>query len=329
MDVDDLLPLIIGLERVLDVHFQNCSVDVKTLGSALRALYAARIANWLIGNLEDSMATTFEREWPTSAPEDWTLPEVADLRAEQARLLSAIARKSPKEAESAMTGMGLFRICRPIEGTLAQLERKTMMIIGRARLVPLTELAVLAIEFDRYGKAIAFVAEAQALQPRACDLHCLHIVQGCVALRAGDVATAVEYLECSLRVCTGGQARAACMSRMPLLMLADRLLHFGRRREVVQFFRRCQAIWSQYSKYLANDLKQIENGRTPSPMRPWQVATLASQMRHLVVVGDLLNDIQWGPNSVRAQDDDLDKLLRDWERLARRVIQGKFPQSSN
>ena len=93
------------------------------------------------------------------------------------------------------------------------------------------------------------MAEAQALDPGAPELHDLNTIDGLIAFKSGDVARAKECLSKSVRVCEQNEfACFACSIRPFNLLLAQKLLQRGEHAAVIGYLSPCQGIWEYEAK---------------------------------------------------------------------------------
>jgi hypothetical protein len=132
--------------------------------------------------------------------------------------------------------MGVLGLCPSCGQDFSRLEYSAGAIVGRVRLIPLVELANLAAELHYFENASRYIAEAHSLSPGPAQLHHLHTVAGLIALNAGNLASATEYLATSVRVCQKNDwACLDCGVREQNLTLADSLLDHGQHAAVISF----------------------------------------------------------------------------------------------
>jgi len=188
------------------------------------------------------------------------MPSVGAVRSAAPKLLAAVASQEGPRALEALDEMGVLGLCPPPDQQFRRLEFGVGTVIGRARLLPLVELAVFAAEGGDLARASAYLTEAHTLSPRSSDLHILHTVAGIISLGAGKLAEACGYLAESVRVCQrDGVACLRCRSRAPNLMLAERLLEHGEKAAVVEYLIQCQDVWRHFEGPIAAWVGAIQN----------------------------------------------------------------------
>jgi hypothetical protein len=160
--------------------------------------------------------------------------------------------------------MGLLALCPSSELLFGRLEFSVGCVIGPARVVPLVELAILAVELGDSERAGVYAANAHNLAPGAPELHDLHTVAGVVALNLGNVAEAKRCLSESVRVCEKNEvAWLACSIRAFSLLLAEKLLEHGEDAVVINYFSRCQYVWEHEASRITSWIDAIRAGQKP------------------------------------------------------------------
>lgn len=184
-------------------------------------------------------------------------------------LLKAVASKDRDGAVRALAEMGIFVLCPVPEQVFDRLEFCVLSVVGRARLIPLVELAILATELAAYDKAVTYLADAHALAPGPPELHDLHTVAGVVALARGQEEDARKHLAESVRVCGEDEyARLMCGIRPFNLMLVEKLLERGERTVALRYLAQCQGVWTYAAKQIACWIDAIQNGQEPAFLAP-------------------------------------------------------------
>ena len=89
--------------------------------------------------------------------------------------------------------------------------------------------------------------------------HVAHIVLGRIALREGNILSAVDHLLCAGRV--NGSPRLC--SYGPMMKLAQDLLESGERDAVIQYLTDCKTFWESGKRKLPKWIREIKNGKTP------------------------------------------------------------------
>jgi hypothetical protein len=197
------------------------------------------------------------------------LPSPDAFQSAAPRLLKAVASQDRNEAVRALAEMGVFVLSPIPEQLFGRLEFCVGSVIGRARLIPLVELAILAAELAAYDNVAVYLADAHALAPGPPELHDLHAVAGVVALAKGLEEDATKHLAESVRVCREDEyARLTCGIRPFNLMLAEKLLERGEKAAVLKYLEQCQGVWTYAAKQIASWVEAIQNGRAPDFLAP-------------------------------------------------------------
>jgi hypothetical protein len=110
------------------------------------------------------------------------------------KLLDAVSSNNWVKAARALKGMGVLALCLSPERQFDRLEFIVGCVVGRARLIPLVELAIFAAEQLAYDRASEYVIEARTLGPGAPELHCILTVEGLIALNSGNTGDAKQLL---------------------------------------------------------------------------------------------------------------------------------------
>jgi hypothetical protein len=138
---------------------------------------------------------------------------------------------------------------------LAKYERAAELADGREKESMLVELAKLAFEAGEDAKAKEFATQLLAFGAKVDNrnsgnaVHHGHLVQGRLALRAGDVAAAkAELLEAGK---TTGSPQLNSFG--PNMMLAKELIEKGKRDVVLEYFDLCRKFWND-----ERDLKTLD-----------------------------------------------------------------------
>jgi hypothetical protein len=184
------------------------------------------------------------------------------------RFKEGIASGRTADAIAALKSTGLLNGVESPEQELARLELEAARQAGSRRLPFLPRMAKLALWLGDADKAGQYASEALSLViPQSADpfgtgaeaIHDANVVAGLLAVRAGDVRRAKEFLLAS--VVTKGDN--VLRMRGPDLTLADELLKLGERDAVIQFLEHCRHFWRISSRRLEEWITEIRGGKVP------------------------------------------------------------------
>jgi hypothetical protein len=338
VEAADLESHVSSLEIVLSVRFphQNAS----PVARAIREIYATRSAASILlcarALFTGAVAIEPERAL-AQAPSSMRppLPSLEAVRAARPKLLGAVAVGREDETATALREMGVVGLCPPPEEQCRRLEFSVGSVVGRPRLIPLVELAVLAADLGVYHRAKTHVEEAWCLSPRPRNLHDLHTVAGTISLRVGDLAKAREHLAESIRVCReDGWARLTCMVRAPRLMLAEKLLEHGEGAAVVSYLEKCLDVWDYSWSPIPAWIAAIKRGQNPDFAAPGPLTAMEHPrlaMPILVAEADFLAETgeadtkEGNPYAGRS----LDEILAELQGETDAAVRGKLRRGRN
>lgn len=268
MDTEHVRAMVARFVSVIAVKLPS-NMAASRVARALRELYAARTAGAILGYVrkfhpkEVEVACNLAQANPRPSFQSH-LPSPEAARKVYPRLLEAIALNDGSGTVNALEKMGLVELCSSPEQEFGRLEFCVGCVIGRPRLIPLIELAIVAAELGACDRATSYLADAYTLAPEPPELHDLHTVAGVVALATGKVEEAKEYLDRSVRVCLEDEdARLTCSVRPFNLMLAEGLLDHGEAPAVLKYLAQCQQVWIYGAKQIGSWIGAIQNGEEP------------------------------------------------------------------
>jgi hypothetical protein len=209
----ELQSLVSSLEAIITLRFPH--QDRRSLQQPLREIYGTRIAVSVLSYVRALFPNSveIERTLALLAAKPCVrqpLPSPGAVQAATPKLLQGIGLENELGTVEALADMGVLALCPPPEEQLHRLEFSVGCVLGRVRLIPMVELALLAADLTAYDRARVYIEEAHSLFPRAPELHSLHTVAGMISLSVGHLAEAKEHLAKSIRVCRAdgvGQAR--------------------------------------------------------------------------------------------------------------------------
>ncbi len=185
---------------------------------------------------------------------------------------------------SALRDMGVLALCPMPEQQLSRMELVAENVVGRPRLIFLVELSVFAAELEDYRRAGRYALESRALNPSSCELYNLCIVEGLVALSAGQTREAVQHLDKSLTACQADEfASLSCGVRAPNLSLAEKLLEIGERIEVLRHLSECRDVWQLLPRPIDKWISVIEGGGIPKLQTSRSIRALSQPSQKLAM----------------------------------------------
>lgn len=201
-------------------------------------------------------------ESPLAGAEDF--PRLAAVQKAVQNFTSADKSNNKTELWSALRDMRVLALCPDPEGHLLRMELVSENLPGRARVILLVELSLLAAELGDYGRAIHYASLAHTFGPDSWELYNLCVVEGLIALNTGKHREAVQYLDASIRACERDEYTSlSCGIRVPNLTLAQKLLHSGQRVEVLRHLSDCKDVWQFLRVKIDRWMCLIEAGEVP------------------------------------------------------------------
>jgi hypothetical protein len=246
-------------------------------------------------------------------------------------LVKMVEFRNAVGATKALESMGALVLCPPLEKQLDRLEFVVGCVIGRARLIPLVEVALFAVEQGAYERASRYAGEARTLGPGPSELHDLLTVAGAIALNSGSIASAKNHLFESARVCEEDRFRRI---RPFSVLLAERLLTLGEQDAVIAYLKQCEQVWIHQRNQIAIWIDVIQGGRQPDFLASGFLGAMNNpkvKVRELILRASLLDDtLDLGPVSsaedfgVRRQD-----RIAEYRRQNSEAIKGKLETGKN
>lgn len=311
----------------------NSAIHLLCLFYAMTSAYNLRMS--LAEFINDSLSLSIN--YATVDPKHAQLTVLPKLRVVDSaalNLIRAIESNDHANALRALREMDVFSLCPVPNEQLLSLERLSGRVMGRPLLVFLVELSLFATELGDLGRAGEYAKEARRLAPIAWELYNICVVEGLVALDAGQVPDAVRLLHESIRACQAdAHASLRCGARAPNFLLVEKLLERGERLEAIEHLIDCKRIWLIPQLRFDEWISQIENGESPelqsfevvkAMSRPWysleaqclQVDSLGGDVEVVVTDSNVKS-----PDEVAAERD---QLVEDYMRYLDSVVIDKI-----
>jgi hypothetical protein len=238
------------------------------LTEALREIFATESAYSIVSYFHVNYPVEIEtaRRVQTAARRQTRpmLPRLEVVHREIPRILEAIKSNERSAPLAALEEAGILPLCPSDDLMFEQLELSVASVMGMAQVLPLIELAFVAIKIGAFERAGSYVVRANVLAPGAPELHDLHTISGILALNNDDVNKAKESLLNSVHVCERNEFSCLSCSLHPYnLLLAEKLIERGEREVVVQYLSRCGEVWKQGARQLSPWIKEIKSGQQP------------------------------------------------------------------
>ena len=240
-----------GLSRILSQFF------------AMRAAFSIRaaVAPWA-GTFREGVADAPSGGWDRPGP--GSLPTIDIVRGATRQLFASVESNHGVGIVHALEDMGVLALCPALGEHLSRMERLAGNVSGRARLVFLVELSLLAVRLGHLDAASGYVSEAWSLGPSEWELHNLYVLEGLFALHAGKIRAAIQCLNESIDACQVDEhVSLNCGVRAPNFTLAEKLLERGERVEVLRYLVQCKNVWQSPRMQIGKWVELIESGATP------------------------------------------------------------------
>jgi hypothetical protein len=268
-EASGLQRLLTSFEDLLEKS-EKLSRDGSQLAMALSELYAMmtafRICAFVGFPDRIGIAGTVGRQHTRDHPGlRRRLPEHDVVQKAARVLISAIASGDKAGMLRALGEMGVLDLCPTSQGQFSRMEVVAGSVNGRSQVIPLVELALFAAEVGDYRRAGQYALQAHAVGPGSWETYSLCIVEGLIALDAGNVGEAIQCLSRSSAACqTDEHASIACGIHALNLSLAEKLLERGERVEVLMHLSQCKNVWQFFRPQIDEWIGLIEKGEKPA-----------------------------------------------------------------
>lgn len=339
MNIQDLQARLSLFEAVMTSRVPP-QMNESSVTRALREVYARKYASAVLSCVQACYPEDLETALKLAVTEHISgplplLPRLDVVRNGARELIDAVAGHDGSRAVSALKDLGIFALCPSRELQFSRLEYCVGCVIGRARLIPLVELAIFAADENFLERSSVYIEEAHSLVPEAPELHDLHTVAGLIVLDAGDVPGATKYLAESIRVCEENDfACLQCSVSTLNLRLAVGLIQHDQRASVIKYLSKCKEVWTYDAKRIASWIEAIQCGQSPEFLAPSILCAMnhpAEKMGELVMRSSFRN----GPidpadrNSARDTKLGMDRKMTEYRRLMATAIKGKLGLGKN
>jgi hypothetical protein len=323
------------LESILQVCTPS-EIAANRVARCLVELHLTIGANALLSCLRRLFPSDSDEGWQAvqnlSAASRPLLPQGGAIRSLTPKLFDAVASQDQAQARKTLQDMGVLALWSTPDQQLRRLELIVGTVIGRARLIPLVELAIFAAKVDDAERARKYLVEAHTLSPRSSDLHSLHTVAGIIALSAGQITLAKTHLTESVRICRkDGLACLECTARVPNMMLVKKFLERGDKLSVVKHLIECQEVWKNLTSQMVTWINEIRHDQEPD----FEFRTIADhpsmRIQILLLESNLLGQMPWVAYSEVNRDpgSPLDDLQAEVSRENAAVVKGKLQIGRN
>jgi len=214
----------------------------------------------------DAIEEPVEGAIPSSQLEENTaLPEPNTVDRAGTQLIAATISNDFDGTARALAEMGVLDLCPKISQQFTRMELVARSMQGRAQLIPLVELSLFALDIGEFELAAKYAVEARSFDPAAYELYNLCVVEGLIAMNAGQERGAIQLLEQSIGACQRDEhASLACGVRGLNLALVEKLLDGGHRVEVLKHLLECKNVWQSFRPQIDVWISLIESGERPN-----------------------------------------------------------------
>jgi len=263
LSFEDLIKAYEKLDKIAERAFKGGSRMAHNLCELYAMISAFRIRACIGVSDEIAVRAALLETDHNLSTQGW-LPQYDSVQKAGQALLIAATQDDKAKMSSALEEMGVLALCPILEEQFPRMELVTEKVSGRARLVPILNLVLFAAEVGDYEKASRYALRSRAFDPSSWELYALCIVEGLIALNAGDTREAIQCLEKSINACLTDEYSALhCSVRAPILTLAEKLLQNGERVEVLRHLLQCQDVWQFLGPRFAEWAGVIESGQQP------------------------------------------------------------------
>jgi hypothetical protein len=296
MNEFDLHRSVTEFERVIKTSEKLAERNASS-GAMLPMLFSMWCAFKIRRHFEDSNSIETEETSQDAAvdiqPIDCAILPTFDAvrRGSQELLIMALADRS--KIHDVLERMGISTLCPVSSHQFARMERLARSVMGRAQVIPLLDIALFAIEIGDYPRASEHAAEARRLSPSGYELYTLSIVEGLIAVQAGSLREATQFLSNSVSACQHNEySSLSCGVRGLNLALAEKLLINGHKVEVLMHLARCRNVWESLGGQIDEWISQIERGQKPQFQESARLRALNEPAYQLLMQSSRLHSLE-------------------------------------
>jgi|HubBroStandDraft_1064217.scaffolds.fasta_scaffold11406_2 tetratricopeptide (TPR) repeat protein len=217
----------------------------------------------------------------TAGPRD-ILPDYETVQNAANELLLAVASNDETAISGALEAMEVFSLCPNPDRVFSTLEEVVSRISGPVQQVFLTDLALSAARVGDFQGANKYIQQARAFEPSSRELYDICVVEGLMALNAGNIEDAVRCLDNSTKACQADvDSSVQCALLPPNLEIAEKLLELDERVAVLRYLFECHNVWQSLRPQIEGWIHDIESKEMPDFILPER--DLASASRRMPV----------------------------------------------
>lgn len=251
---------------------EDFSIPDEHLATALFELYATQAAR----QIHECLAPTRRSKTIVASSGVWPKYETVQDAARDLSL--AVVSKDEVSISYALEAMGVFSVCPDPEQASSTLEDIVSHVNGPAQQVFLVFLALSAARVGDFQRAGKYIEEARAFEPSSRELYDICVVDGLIALNAGNVKEAVRCLDNSMRACQADvDSSVQCALLTPDLEIAAKLLELDERVAVLRYLFECHNVWQSLRPQIEGWIHSIESEEVPDFRLPESDSTRVSR----------------------------------------------------
>jgi tetratricopeptide (TPR) repeat protein len=245
-------------ELLVEYRKKLCIAD-DHMATALCELYAIGGAR----RVRECLNSTCEPRTDSDGARN-ALPKHETVRTAAHDLLLAVASNDEAAISGALEAMGVFSFCPSPEQAFSTLEGVVSHVSGPAQQVFLTDLVLSAAHVGDFQRAGKYIQQARTFEPSSRELYDICVVEGLIALNAGNVEEAVRCLDNSTKACQADvDSSVQCALLAPDLEVAGKLLELDERVAVLRYLFECRNVWQSLRPQIEGWIHGIESGEVP------------------------------------------------------------------
>lgn len=238
---------------------RKLSIANDHMATALCELYAIQGAR----QIRKRLNSTRQSKTDTVGSRD-ILPGYETVHTAAHDLLLAVAKNDEAAISGALEAMRVFSLCPNPEQVFSTLKDVVSRVSGPAQQVFLTDIALYAAHVGDFQRARNYIQLARTFEASSRELYDICVVEGLIALNAGDVEEAVRCSDNSTKACQADvDSSVQCALLPPHLEIAEGLLELDERVAVLRYLFECHNVWQSLRPRIEGWIHCIESEEVP------------------------------------------------------------------